>query len=464
MTEKNEMLPKMWQVLFVLGGFLVLAFIFISSGIGVQLALFGGWFLAFAVGKSMGMAYIDMEKAAIKGIANGMNAILILLTVGALIGTWISGGIVPSFIYYGLQTIHPSIFLLATLLITSITSLTTGTSWGSAGTAGIAMMGIGAGLGMPPALTAGAVLSGAYFGDKLSPVSDSTILTATMSNVDVIDHVKAMVPVTVPAYVITSIAFTIVGFRYSDGAADLAQVETVMGSISTIFNVNLFSLIPMALIITLLVMKKPAIPVIAFGAFLGIVWGVIFQGLPATVALTTAWAQIPQDTGLEFIDNILSRGGMASMLGSLAIIIFGLGFGGLLGEIGVLKKLTRVLLDKWVTNAGTASVATIITGFFGNFFGSGMYVALILTPKIMSEKIDELGLDRRVLSRNSEFGSTLTSGMVPWSDNGVYMAGILGVSTLEYLPFMWLAFSCIIISIFYGFTNRFLYDSVMKEI
>jgi len=464
--KKRKELPAMWQVLVVLGGFLALAFSFTNLGISIHLAIFSGWFLAMGIGLMLGYSYKEMEKAVIKGVSNGMGAILILLAVGALVGTWISGGIVPSIIYYGLKVIHPSIFLLATLIICTLTSLSTGTSWGTAGTAGIAMMGIGAGLGIPAPLTAGAVLSGAYFGDKLSPLSDSTVLAASMSGVDVIEHVKGMMPISFSAFAIAGIAFTIAGFTLGGGSADLSQVHKVMNAIDGMFNVSLISLLPMLIIIGLLAMKKPSIPVISFGAVLGIIWGILFQGLNPVDAIGTAWAQIPKDTGLKFIDNILSRGGMSSMLSSVGVIIFGLGFGGLLDEIGILRTIAKKI-EKGITSGGRLTVTTIIVGFLGNLFGSAMYVSLILTPKIMGEKFDELGYDRRVLSRTTESGGTLTSGMVPWSDNGIYMAGILGVPTLSYLPFMWLSFASIIITIFFAYTDKFMYkveDSVDERI
>lgn len=451
-ARKEARLPDLWEVAVVLVGFLALACTFTALGVEIHLAIFAGWFLAFGIGMRCGHSYKDMQHSACEGIFKGTDAIVILLAVGALVGTWISGGVVPALIYYGLKTIHPSFFLLATLIICSLTSISTGTSWGTAGTAGIAMMGIGAGLGVPAPMTAGAVLSGAYFGDKLSPLSDSTVLTASMSDVELIDHVKGMLPVSIPAYIITAIGFTITGYTVGGGTADMAQINAVMTGIDKLFNVNIFCLAPMFIIVILLALRLPSIPVITFGAILGVLWGVLFQDLEPIKAISTAWTQIPKDTGMEFIDKILSRGGMNSMLWSVGIIIFGLGFGGLLGSIGVLQVLTNKI-DGLIQGPGSLSLNTILVGSLGNLFGSAMYVSLILTPKIMAPKYDAMGYDRRVLSRNAEFGGTLTSGMVPWSDNGIYMAGILGVSTLSYLPYMWLSFACIGITILLGMMN-----------
>lgn len=460
----NIKLPSLGQAFFVLGGFLALAFACQAFKIEIHLALFAGWFLALFIGKWIGHSYKSMEEAITNGIHNGMSAVIILLAVGALVGTWISGGVVPSLIYYGLKLIHPSIFLLATLLICTITSLSTGTSWGTAGTAGIAMMGIGAGLGVPAPITAGAVLSGAYFGDKLSPLSDSCVITASMTELDVIDHVKGMLPISLTGYIITAIAFTITGFTVvGNNTVDLSKVSAVMNGINSMFHISVFNLIPMVVVIALLAMRVPSIPVITFGALLGIIWGIAFQGLSPVEAITTAWVQTPKHTGLAFIDNILSRGGMSSMLWSVGIILFGLGFGGLLEKIGILKVIAQKV-EKGIKSGGSLSVTTIIVAFLGNLFGSAMYVSLILTPKIMVEKYDELGYDRRVLSRNSEFGGTLTSGMVPWSDNGIFMAGILGVGTLEYLPYMWLTFACIAVTIFCGYSGLFMWKKNEEQL
>ncbi len=455
---ESKKMPNVFQALFVLGGFLFLAFTFNSLKIEIHLAIFSAWFLAMIVGKMTGHTYKEMEHAISKGIYNGMDAILILLAVGSLVGTWISGGIVPSLIYYGLKVIHPSIFLLATLIICTITSLATGTSWGTAGTAGIAMMGIGAGLGIPAPITAGAVLSGAYFGDKLSPLSDSTILTASMCDIDVIDHVKGMFPLSLIGYLLSGAAFLIAGFTFVGNTADMSQVTQVMNSLDSMFNISFISFVPMIIVIILLVLKMPSLPVISLGSGLGIIWGIVFQGLSPVTAISTAWAQVESNTGIEFIDKILSRGGMNSMLWSVGIIILGLGFGGLLDQIGIIKVIAN-RVEKFIHGGGMLTVFSIIVGFLGNLFGSAMYVSLILTPKIMSSKYDELGYSRKVLSRNTEFGGTLTSGMIPWSDNGIFMAGILGVATLQYLPYMWLAYACILVTVFSGFTGRFMWSN-----
>lgn len=452
-NEKKLPMPNWWQILIVLGGFLALAFGFTAVGLPIQLALLGGWFLALAVGKIIGYSYPEMQKFILDGINNGLEAVLILLAVGALIGTWVSGGIVPGIVYYGLRLISPSIFLFAALIITSITSISTGTSWGSIGTAGIAMMGVGAGLGIDPALTAGAIISGAYIGDKVSPLSDSTILSASMSRVELIDHIRGMMPVTLPAFLISGAGYLVAGFVLVDPeAGDPTQIEVILNGLTTTFNMNLLVLLPIIIVIVLLAMGYPSMPVIYLGAGLGILWGIFFQGLAPIEAVSTAWTQLPMETGVDTIDGILAQGGIASMLESVAVIILGLGFAGILQGTKILQAIANQL-DRFIVSLGTLNLVTLIVGFFGQLFGSALYVSAILTPSIMGAKYDEHGVDRTVLSRNTEVSGTLVSAMIPWTDNGIYVATILGVSVFEYLPFMWFALASIVITIIFGFAD-----------
>ncbi|WP_163116776.1 malate-H+/Na+-lactate antiporter MleN [Bacillus subtilis] len=454
---KDVRLPTLFEIIIVLGVFLALVLSFtVFLDLPIQLALFVSWFIAMLLGIRLGYSYKDLQNAIVHGISNGLEAVLILVSVGALIGTWIAGGVVPTLIYYGLEFIHPSIFLLATLIICSIMSVATGTSWGTVGTAGIAMIAIGEGLGIPLPLVAGAILSGAYFGDKLSPLSDSTVLASSLSKVDVLAHVRAMLYLSIPAYVITAILFTVVGFMYGGKNIDLDKVEFLKSSLQNTFDIHIWMLIPAVVVIVLLAMKKPSMPVIVIGALLGAIWAAVFQGMNIADAIATAYNGFSIKTDVEFLNGLLNRGGIVGMLSSLVVIIFGLGFGGLLEKLGVLKVIVS-MFEKKLTSAGNVTLSTLIVAFLANIFGCAMYVSLILTPKIMEDSYDRLHLDRRVLSRNSEVGGTLTSGMVPWSDNGIYMAGILGVSTFSYLPFMWLSFVAIGLAIIYGYTGKFIW-------
>ncbi|MBP2258081.1 Na+/H+ antiporter NhaC [Virgibacillus alimentarius] len=460
-TDKR--LPTLGEVLFVLIAFVSIMFLFVVQfEIPIQLALLTTWFVIMIVGLRIGYSYAEMQQGILKGITDGLEAVLILICVGALIGTWIAGGIVPSIIYYGLSIIHPSIFLLAAFIICAITSLATGTSFGSAGTAGIAMMGIGISFGFPVALVAGAVISGCYVGDKLSPLSDTTVMTASLSKVNVIEHIKSMLFVSGPAFVIAGILFLITGFFFIDSSGTIEQAEATMASLNDFFQINWYMLIPAAIVIALLILKKPSIPVILFGALLGSIWAYLFQDVALLDAIKGLYSGNSIDSGVDFIDNLLNRGGIVFMLDVIALILFALGVGGLMEQTGILKVICIKLLS-WADNAGKTTISTILAGFFGNFFGGAAYVSVITASKITEENYDRLNIDRRILSRNTEAGGTVTTPMVPWSDGGVFMATTLGVSTIAYLPFLWFNFLVIAISILYGFTNKFIWYTKPEE-
>lgn len=465
--RKQPRLPNLGEIIILLVLFMVVMFSSVSIfEIDISLSLFIVWFIVIGFGLYLGHTYDDLQESIIKGITNGLQAPLIILAVGALIGTWIAGGVVPSIIYYGLELMHPSVFLPGTVIICAITSLATGTSWGTAGTAGIAMMGIGQSFGLPLPLVAGAVISGSFFGDKLSPISDTTVLTASLSKVRLMDHIRSMLYVSLPAILITAILFYLAGLIYSDGSLDVSKVQENANALSGHFNLSWYSLIPALIVIILLALNKPSIPTIAFGALLGVIWAWAFQGMELISALKTAYNGYSANTGIEFLDGLLNRGGIGSMSGLIAFFLVALGFGGLMDQTGVIKVVSDIL-SRWAKNAGRLTVSTIAAGFFGNFFGSAAFVALITATKMTGENYDKLKIDRRVLSRNAETGGTLTGVMIPWTENAMYMTSVLGVSTFAYTPFVWFPFVAITIAVIYGYTGKFIWyvedESTVEE-
>ncbi|WP_415721276.1 Na+/H+ antiporter NhaC [Photobacterium ganghwense] len=446
-------LPTSMEVVGLMVGFIAVMFLFLNVlSLPIQLALFATWFLVMGLGLRLGQSYHAMQTGLIKGIHNGMEAVLILITVGALIGSWIAGGIVPSIIYYGLSVMSPNIFLAAAFVICAMTSLSTGTSFGTAGTAGIAMMGIGHSFGIPLPLVAGAVISGAYVGDKMSPLSDTTVMTASLCKVDLIDHIKSMLYVSGPACLIAFVLFLLVGFFYIDGNVDTSRADAAMVALEQHFTISPWLLLPAAVVILLLSRRMPSIPVITFGAVLGIVCAIVAQGMPTLDAVRTVYVGNAMHSEVDFLNTLLNRGGILSMLEVIALILFALGLGGLMEQIGVLQVICNRFLT-WANNAGRLTLSTLLGGFFGNFFGGAAYVSLITASTITEKNYDQQGIDRRVLSRNTEAGGTVTTPMVPWSDGGVFMATTLGVSTLGYLPFLWYHFLVLAISVFYGYAN-----------
>lgn len=446
-------LPNMIEVISIMIGFIVIMFTSISLlDLPIQLALFASWFLIMGLGLRLKLSYETMQEGLIKGIHNGMEAVLVLTTVGALIGTWIAGGIVPSIIYYGLSVMNPQIFLFAAFIICALTSLATGTSFGTVGTAGVAMMGIGHSFGIPLPLVAGAVISGAYVGDKMSPLSDTTVMTASLCKVNLIDHIRSMMWVSAPAIVIASLLFITVGFFYVTDTADTSQATAAMQALENHFTITPWLLLPAAIVIMLLTRRLPAIPVITLGAVLGSICAWLAQDMSPVEAIRTAYSGNSMQSSAEFLNTLLNRGGIESMLGVVALILFALGLGGLMERVGILQAISQGFLS-WANNPGRLTVSTMLGGFFGNFFGGAAYVSLITASTITEKNYDKQGVDRRVLSRNAEAGGTITTPMVPWTDGGVFMAATLGVSTLTYLPFLWYHMLVLAFSVFYGYAN-----------
>lgn len=446
-------LPSMTEVLAIMIGFIAIMFLSINMlQLPIQLALFASWFLVIALGIRLKIDYETMQNGLIDGIHNGMEALLVLITVGALIGTWIAGGIVPSIIYYGLSVMNPQIFLFAAFIICALTSLATGTSFGTVGTAGVAMMGIGHSFGIPLPLVAGAVISGAYVGDKMSPLSDTTVMTASLCKVSLVDHIRSMMWVSVPAIIIASVLFLIVGFFYISGDVDTTRATVAMQALETHFTISPWLILPAAIVILLLTQRCPAIPVITFGAVLGSICAWWIQDVAPIEAIRIAYVGNAMQSDVEFLNTLLNRGGIQSMFGVVVLILFALGLGGLMKRVGILQSISNSFL-RWANNSGRLTLSTMLGGFFGNFFGGAAYVSLITASTITEKNYDDQGIDRRVLSRNAEAGGTITTPMVPWTDGGVFMATTLGVSTMSYLPFLWYHILVLAIALFYGYAN-----------
>src|SRR5699024_3961541 len=451
-------LPSVPMLIAILVLFVIIMFSFIVIlELPMQLAFLMVWFVIMGFGLYLKYSYFEMERGLLKGIHEGMGATLILIAVGALIGSWIAGGVVPTMIYYGLSIISPSIFLMAAMIICAITALSTGTSFGSAGTAGIAMMGIGESFGLPTYLVAGAVISGCYVGDKMSPLSDTTVMTASLSRVDLFRHIKSMSFVSIPAFIISAVLYWIVGAVMYDGRGDLSIAENTLTGLEQNFNVSWMMLIPAVVVIVMLAFKLPSVPVILFGALLGSLWATLFQGYGFIEAIQTLYSGSEQSTDIAFIDNLLNRGGITFMLEVILLIILALSVGGLLQSIGAFTVIGN-LFAKWANNTGNLTLTTMLASFFGVFFGGAAYVSLLTGTKITEENYDRKNISRTLLSRNVEAGGTVTTPMVPWSDGGVFMATTLGVATLAYLPFFWYGFLVIIISLIYGYFGLFIME------
>ncbi|MEQ5809102.1 Na+/H+ antiporter NhaC [Alteromonas sp. NFXS44] len=453
--------PSLLQV-GLLAGVIILMIVVMTqyTPLPIQLALLGAWFATLGLGKWLGRSYESMQNGLLSGISQGMEAILVLIAVGALIGSWMAGGIVPSIIYYGLSVMTPQIFLFAAFFICAVTSLATGTSFGTIGTAGIAMMGIGEGFGLPAPLVAGAAISGAYVGDKLSPLSDTTVMTASLCRVDLIEHIKSMLYISVPAIVIASALFLFTGIL-TGHQGSTGRATEVMAVIDAWFTVSPFMILPALAVITLLILRQPAVPVIFFGALLGVVWAVLFQQQDVIPALETLYGGSHIESDDNVIAVLLNRGGMVSMLPNILLIILALGIGGLMEATGVLTTITTSL-QRWADNVTKLGLSTLLAGIIGNILGGAAYVSLITASTITGKNYNATGTDRRVLSRNAESGGTVVTPMIPWSDGGVFMATTLGVTTAAYLPYLWYHLLVLGIAVLYSFTGWFHFNNAIR--
>jgi len=420
-----------------------------------HLALFFGWILLICVGFGLKWRYGDLEDAMVQGIIRGLKGLLIFLPIGAIIGTWNAGGIVPAFLYYGLSFVQPSYFLALAFVLSSLVALSTGTSWGTVGTAGIALSGIGLGLGINPAMTAGAILSGAYFGDKLSPLSDTTVLTASLGEIDVMDHVRAMVPVTLIAFPLTLCSFYILSRFVSSGTYDPVHVQEITSSLANVYNITPAAFIPPLIVMALLISRVSALLGLTIGAFLGVIWALLFQGVGMQTALISLFKPEVQSTGVEVVDNVLAIGGFSYIFNAIAAVFLALGLGGLLQGLGIFDTIGN-LIQKRVRTGGNLVSSTIILCFLGNVFTGALYPALILTTRIMYKPAKRLGYHPSVMTQATETGGTLLSVMIPWTQGGLFMSSVLGAPSLAFAPFMFFSWFSVLLAILFAHKEWFM--------
>ncbi|MBW3549397.1 MAG: Na+/H+ antiporter NhaC [Proteobacteria bacterium] len=414
----------------------------------ISLLLAGG--IAALVGLRNGMRWEDLQESLVQGVSLAVVPIFILMAVGALIGTWILSGTVPTLIVYGMQLLHPSFFYPAACLICAIVALAIGSSWTVAGTLGVALIGVAQGLDMSPAITAGAVISGAYFGDKMSPLSDTTNIAPAAAGSELFEHIRHMVWTTGPSIVIALIAFTVIGLGGGgrmDGGDAFGDLPVLLDAQ---FDLGLHLLIPMLVVFVLAMRRFPAYPTILIGALLGAVFAVVFQpevviGLAGNEALSRpmallsgAWTALfdgfKADTGNAAVDDLLSRGGMISMLNTIWLIVCAMAFGAMMEKAGLLERMIRSVL-KAARSTGSLIAATLGTAVGANAIAADQYMAIVLTGRLYRPEYEQRGLAPVNLSRALEDGGTITSPLVPWNTCGAYMAGTLGVATLDYLPY-----------------------------
>ncbi|MEA4960466.1 Na+/H+ antiporter NhaC [Lutispora sp.] len=400
----------------------------------------------------LGFTWGEIEEGFIATISGTMQAIIILAIIGMIIGTWILGGVVPTLIFYGLKVLSPAFFLIASMILCSIVSLATGSSWTTAGTVGIALMGVAVGLGVPGPMAAGAIISGAYFGDKLSPLSDTTNLAPAMAGSNLFDHIKHMFFTTGTSYVIALIAFGIMGAQFAGKELDTAAINELISTMSANFTISPILLLVPIIVITLVAMKTPAIPGLMIGTILGGAAAIIFQGASLGAVLDAMQNGVVSETGNALLDELLTSGGLQSMMKTISLIMCALTFGGMLEKSGMLETLAKKILG-FAKSTGSLVTVTILSCIFVNALAGDQYLAIVLPGKMYRDEFHKRGLAPRNLSRCLEDAGTMTSSLIPWNTCGAAMSGYLGIPTVDYVPYAVLNLVSPIVSIVFGYAG-----------
>jgi len=442
-TFGEAMIPIVFLILILMTSIIILE---IDPHIPIVLAAA----VTALVAVKIGIKWKVIENGLIDGIMVGMQAVVILMIVGMLIGAWLQGGVVPLMIYWGLQILSPRIFLVATALICAIVALFIGSSWSTAGTVGVALVGVGAGLGISPGLVGGAIISGAYLGDKLSPLSDTTNLApGSTGDTQVFEHIRHMLPVTVPGFVLALIIFGIIGLGF-EGVVDPGEIEIITETLAEHFNLNPLLLLAPAFVIVMIILKIPPIPALLAGAIIGGLFAMIFQGAGIGSVLDTMHYGYAVETEVEMVDDLLTGGGLHGMMWTISLIFAALAMGGILENCGFLAVILKRVLNVAKTY-GQLSLATHITSIFINLVAADQYLAIILPARMFNEAYKDMGAHPKNLSRIVESSGTLTSPLIPWNTCGAFMYGVLGINPFVYLPFAFFNWITPLISIAYGY-------------
>lgn len=428
-----------------------------------QIALVVATGAAGLVGLYRGLRWEQIQEGLVAGIKVGLSPMLILLAVGALIGSWILSGTVPAMIYHGVALLDPALFYAASSIICALASVSIGSSWTVAGTLGIGLMGIANSFGLSPAMTAGAIISGAYFGDKLSPLSDTTNLAAACASVDLFDHIRHMLWTTVPAFSVALLFFLLNTEEAARTPEDIVQLRAAL---SGQFDVSWYSLLPLVVMLGFVALRIPAYPAILLSTVVGCLFAVTFQAdavrdfaagsfpeSPAPLAQGVWMALFDGYQGTssdESLNELLSKGGMSSMLNTVWLIICALAFGGVLERTGILKHILDAALKR-VKSVGDLVLATVTGGVVSNVLAADQFLAIALPGRLFTVAYDERGLNRLNLSRTLEDSATLTSVLIPWNTCGAYMSATLGIATIEYLPYAVFNYTCPLIAIALGY-------------
>lgn len=420
--------------------------------IKAQVLLIAAAFITASLGALLKFSWKDMEAGIVDGIRKALPAILIMLSVGVLVASWMASGTIPMIVYYGLKLISPKYFLVTACFVCSITSLACGTSWGTIGTVGVAFIGIAMGLGIPLGAAAGAIVAGAYFGDKMSPLSDIPNLASVTAGSNLFDHIKHMMWSGLPAWLMGLIIYFFLGFRYGGQNLEQENIHLITSTITNHFHFNLFLLIPILIVFYYAFTKKPTIPGMIISSLVAAFLAVIFQKASLVEVAQAMNSGYVAKTGEAMVDRLLSRGGLMSMMETQLVAFTAFSFGGIMQKTGmlaaILEKIMKLANRMWslvLTTIGTTIMAALITG--------SSYLSMIIPAELLAEAYKKRGLAAKNLSRIIEESGGIIVPLIPWSMAGVYITGTLGVATFSYLPYAFSNYLAVFILALFGFTG-----------
>lgn len=454
--ERTPRQPKVWEALLALICVIAVVVAAIRTKVGIQMGLAMGGCTAIVFALLMGNKWSDIQNTVKRVVGDSATTLLILLSVGMMVGIWIIGGTVPTLLYYGLKICSPNIIVPLTFVLCAITSLFTGTSFGSIATMGLALFGVGTSMGISAPLMAGAVCSGAFFGDKMSPLSDTTNVAADMSGTPLYDHIGSMMYTTVPATVICLVLYTVLGIRNASANADLSNIELILDTLGANFNISVIALVPAVLVLLTSALKAPAVPAMLGCTAVSGVFACLLQKISLSAMLGAAMNGFSSDTGVAMVDKILSRGGMTSMYSTVAIIILSATMGAVLEKSGVIDSLVNNVLLKAVHKPCGLILSTMVYCYSLLLISGHQVMPIILGGRTFRPAYDRMGIHSKVLSRTLEDTCTIGAPMVPWGTSCAYMFSVLGIG-IAYIPYAFLCYIVPLFAILYACTGWFVW-------
>ncbi|MGI9204743.1 MAG: Na+/H+ antiporter NhaC [Woeseiaceae bacterium] len=431
--------PSFMQAFISFGGVLSIMIAGIAlSDFELHILLIGALLWVCVTCSLNGVRFHKLKKFMSAGIAKALGALYMFILIGIVIAALIEGGTIPAIIYYSVDYVSPTWFLPAGLLFTSFMSAATGTSWGTVGTIGVVLVGLGSVIGIPLPIVAGMVVSGALFGDKMSPVSDTTILAAACAETDIYSHIRAMSYTTGPAYLVSLLLFAAIGLQYDGTVAAGGDVDAIRDSLDSIFAIDPLALLPILVLMALSIRGTAAEPTMISASLVAIGLAAFAQDRSFGDIFTSIQYGYSIDSGVSTVDTLLNRGGIQSMMWTLSLALIALALGGVLDGVGIMRTLTNALIRK-IRTAVQLVGSTIATGIVVNMSMGENYLTIIFSSQIFKESFRNMGLKQRMLSRSVEEGATLTAGLIPWTTTGAFFSASLGVTTMQYAPWAFLS-------------------------